>query len=402
MFNTLKDNKWVVAVSGGCDSMALLDMCNQKGLDIVVAHINYKVRNTANRDMNCVLNYCKKHNIECCVKERVEEYSGNFQAWAREYRYEFFKELVNKYGCKGVLVAHHMDDVIETYYMQLIRNSVVSYYGIKEEGIIKDVLIKRILLDYTKEELINYCIKNDVEYHDDESNFKTTYLRNKLRKLEVNTYSKQDKLTIIDAVNDLNEVLSSTNKQVMSEYSQWDKSLLFLKNSEHMYDLLVSYLKHDAGLYNISKNSIVELMRCINSSSNWEILVSNQIIVYDNYGFIDWMSKDADDYVYVLDDIKKMKTEYFELSNNGSIVEGVTLSASDYPIRIRNAKKEDQIKMRFGTKKINRYFIDKKISKKERKHWPVVENNMGNIVFICGIGCDVQHFSNNPTIYVLK
>ena len=80
----------------------------------------------------------------------------------------------------------------------------------------------------------------------------------------------------------------------------------------------------------------------------------------------------------------------------------MTLHEDDFPITIRNVEEHDVIELRFGNKKINRWFIDRKIPKKERKIWPVVVNAKGNVILVPKIGCDIAHFSNNPTIFVLK
>ena len=112
--------------------------------------------------------------------------------------------------------------------------------------------------------------------------------------------------------------------------------------------------------------------------------------------------KDEVAYAYTYEHIQFEKTPYFCISQTGSSVEALTLTKDDFPITIRNAKKGDQIQLRFGTKKLNRWFIDRKIPKKERKVWPVVVNKDGNVILVPKIGCDIAHFSNNPTLFVLK
>ncbi|UPU38547.1 tRNA lysidine(34) synthetase TilS [Erysipelothrix sp. Poltava] len=80
----------------------------------------------------------------------------------------------------------------------------------------------------------------------------------------------------------------------------------------------------------------------------------------------------------------------------------MTLSESDFPIMIRNARKGDSIKMRFGTKSLNRFFIDRKIPRHEREIWPVIVNSSQQIVFVVGMGCDEHHYSNNPNLFMLE
>ena len=104
----------------------------------------------------------------------------------------------------------------------------------------------------------------------------------------------------------------------------------------------------------------------------------------------------------MLDDFKCFKTKYFKLSKSGSRFESVHLDLCDYPITIRNYKEGDSIKMRYGTKKINRFFIDNKISHLDRKKWPVMLNSNGDIILVPGIGCDKYHYCPNNVVYMIK
>ncbi len=102
----------LLAVSGGPDSMALLN--DYKKSKVVVAHINYKKRADSDIDQKIVEDFCAKYEIPCEVLVVTKECVGNFQKWARDIRYEYFKKIYQKYDCKKLLVAHHLDDFIET------------------------------------------------------------------------------------------------------------------------------------------------------------------------------------------------------------------------------------------------------------------------------------------------
>ena len=110
--------KYCVAVSGGCDSMTLLDQCIKKGLDIIVAHVNYQKRESAKRDELLVRDYCEKHHVPFFVKYCPTVYKGNFQGYARKFRYDFFRDLCKQEKCDSFLVAHQQDDLFETYLIQ--------------------------------------------------------------------------------------------------------------------------------------------------------------------------------------------------------------------------------------------------------------------------------------------
>ena len=107
--------------------------------------------------------------------------SGNFQNWAREVRYQFFYEVMMKHQCDGVVIAHHEDDVIETYLFQKQRKMIPECFGIAEKTEIQGCPIFRPLLQMTKKNLIEYCDEHQVPYGHDETNDSDLYTRNRIR-----------------------------------------------------------------------------------------------------------------------------------------------------------------------------------------------------------------------------
>lgn len=130
----LKPNdKIVVAVSGGPDSMALLDLVlelkDKKNLNIICAHVNHNVRKESDSEANMVLQFCKQHGI---VFEymKIDNYEmGNFHSVARQKRYAFFDLLVKRYKANYLFTAHHLDDLMETILMRLVRGSTLKGYA---------------------------------------------------------------------------------------------------------------------------------------------------------------------------------------------------------------------------------------------------------------------------------
>ena len=120
--NIDKNKKYIVAVSGGSDSMALISMCIEENINIVCAHVNYRLRENAYKEMEYVNSFCNERNIKCFILNKDYEYKGNFEAFARNYRYDFFKKINDTLGFDGVLIAHNEDDYLETYIMQKEKN----------------------------------------------------------------------------------------------------------------------------------------------------------------------------------------------------------------------------------------------------------------------------------------
>ncbi len=396
LFKIMSDvkKKVLVAVSGGPDSMALLDMVKDK-YECYVAHVNYHHRDSALRDENIVRDFCLKYNIPFFKEDYVES-SGNFQERARIFRYEFFKDLVNEYHLDCVLIARQKDDLIETYLMQEKRNSQVYYYGLKSSVEIFGIKVKRPLLSKTKKELEDYCKKNNIEYGIDESNLGDDFTRNKIRHEVIDRMSIKEKNALVRKIRDLNKENELLNKKAKSFIDGRDKIPVeqFLE-----YDDKIRLLRYFVGI-GISKKEANELIRQIKESKGFEVLIGDTYFCKE-YGYL-LAYKKEEDYCFVLDKIEYFKTKHFKISKKGSSVEAVCLKESDFPITIRNYKTGDSIKLRYGTKKINRFFIDRKISSKDRKMWPIMFNKDGSAILVPKIGCDIHHYAQNDILYMIK
>lgn len=402
-----KNRRWVVGVSGGADSMALLAMCLEKQLDVIVAHVNYQKRATANRDMMCVVNFCKAHDVMCHVAYCDPHHQGNFQAYARAYRYDFYRLLADTYSCGGVLVAHQMDDVIETYLMQRKRHATPQYYGIREELILHNILVVRPLLSYTKKDLLKYCEKHAIPYYDDESNFSDDYERNRIRHAVVDTLRLEDKKQMIREIEELNEAKQKQERLLFDAFSKWQmqRSLKDLRAmSETMrLGVLRMFLKTKIDVAKLSGKELQNISDMImQSTHNWVYELDDTYSLVHNYEILSIEETNCKGYAYTYDAICYEETPYFAIREEGETIERLALAKEDFPITIRNARAGDFIRLRFGTKKVARWFIDRKIPYRQRQLWPVVENAAGNVIFVVGIGCDIAHFTNNSYIFVIK
>ena len=216
--NLDKSKKYLIAVSGGADSMALLDMLKLSNYEIVVAHVNYKTRPTSDRDEQIVVNYCLKNHIICYTTNAVHNDKSNFEKWAREARYTFFKEIYKKENLDCLLVAHHKDDVIETYLMKKERKSLGYDLTIPRSSFYFDMNNYRPLYEFSKEELRNYCLGNKVEFGDDETNFQPIYARNKLRIEKLSKMSKEEKEKLFNKILLENEFWNNKLNKILLPY----------------------------------------------------------------------------------------------------------------------------------------------------------------------------------------
>lgn len=385
--------KCVVACSGGPDSMALLDQLNKQGRDIVVAHVNYKHRDTADRDENIVKEYCQKYGIPVRVCYPIHE-KGNFQAWARDARYAFFEEVADEFDTKLLYVAHQMDDVIETYFFQKKRNMICDYYGLKQESSRHGYKIIRPLLSYTKAELQMYCVENGVSFGIDESNLTNHYTRNVIRHTQIEKMSRKEKEEWILKIEEENAVWKKQRNQINLFLKGWNYDIQLLLNQENAWLYLDSFLFNTLH-HHFSRKYMEEL--CIQLKSNVLIEIENYLLERHNNKL--YFLPKPKDVNYKLNALKIGEYEDFTILSQGNRIEGFSVEASDFPLIIRRVRANDSIKMRFGNKNVHRFFVDRKISKIQRKYWLVVENKLGHVIFVPGLGCDVEHYSQNEQFY---
>lgn len=176
--------KYIGAISGGPDSMAMLNMYKKK--ISVVCSVDYQKRENSHKDNEKVEIFCKENNIEYFLlkvdeKKYKEINSNNFQDIARKIRYNFFIEISNKVHINNLMVAHNLDDYVETAKMQFNRNSKSLYYGIKYKNVYESLNIYRPLIKFRKKTLERYCVKKKIPYSIDSSNLLNIYERNSIR-----------------------------------------------------------------------------------------------------------------------------------------------------------------------------------------------------------------------------
>lgn len=180
----LKESKLLIAISGGLDSVVLTQLCHTLELDVTLAHCNFKLRgNESDEDENFVLELAEKLDLELFVESfDTETYAEteklSIQMAARELRYNWFFDLAENLNFDYILTAHHADDNLETFLINLTRGTGLNgLTGIPE---INENIV-RSLLPFSREQLESYAKTNDLKWREDSSNTSDKYLRNKLR-----------------------------------------------------------------------------------------------------------------------------------------------------------------------------------------------------------------------------
>ncbi len=171
----LPAGKYVVAVSGGVDSVVLLDMLSARDdLELTVAHFDHGIRDDSADDALFVKNLANTHNLTY-ISKREELGKGASEEVARERRYEFLRSVARDHEAQ-IITAHHADDVVETIAINCIRGT-----GWRGLAVLDSSDIVRPLLPYYKHELLTYAREHALEWREDSTNQDESYLRNKLR-----------------------------------------------------------------------------------------------------------------------------------------------------------------------------------------------------------------------------
>ncbi len=257
-----KGDKVIVAVSGGPDSMALLNaLINLKeklGCSLYVAHVNHMIREVADSETEYVQEFCKSRGIECFVKKvdvislANEKKIGTEEA-GRNVRYEFFDEIFNKINADKIAIAHNANDNAETVLMNVLRGSGIS--GLKGIEPIRDNKFIRPLIEIERADIEKYCEEKTLNPKFDESNKDNTYTRNKIRNVLIPFLKEEFNPSIVEGLNRLSDLASKENKYVENIVNEeYLKILLSNENNK-----IVLNLKEFNVLDNFIKGKIILL-----------------------------------------------------------------------------------------------------------------------------------------------
>ena len=173
----------IIGVSGGVDSMCLLDVmlkiAAKEHLSLIVAHVNYGLRgDAADEDQSLVERVSRERGIPC-ESLRVQNAKGGTEKSWRTMRYEFFELLRTKYGAHKIAVAHNQNDQAETFLLHLLRGSGLT--GLVGMRFVSCNYVIRPLLSVMREEIAEYCEKYNITFHTDHTNADVQYTRNRVR-----------------------------------------------------------------------------------------------------------------------------------------------------------------------------------------------------------------------------
>lgn len=228
----LKNEKNLLAFSHGSDSTALFYILENAGISFDIAFVNYKTRRQSDKEESCAKELAAKFNKNIFVKvvKLDLQSSSNFEKNARDIRWNFFEELVLKFGYKNVITAHQLNDKFEWFLMQLSKgaglNELIGMQNIDKK---EHFNIIRPLLDVSKEEILSFLKENKIHFFNDVSNynvkFKRNFIRSKFSDEFIKLYANGLKKSFCILENDTNSLKS---KFVFRKYD-----FFIIKNDEN-------------------------------------------------------------------------------------------------------------------------------------------------------------------------
>lgn len=235
-YNLIKNgDKIVLGVSGGPDSISMLDILNnikkenQIDFNITVAHVNHLIREEAIDDEKYVQEYCEKNKIEYYIKRidvqniARERKIGTEEA-GRIARYDFFEEILEKTNSNKIGIAHNKNDKIETIIMHILRGSGIS--GLKGIEPIRDNKYIRPLIECERTEIEQYCEEYKLNPRIDKTNFENEYTRNKIRNIVIPYIKEEFNPNIIETINRLSELVTEEDNFIENVVKEQYKKIL--------------------------------------------------------------------------------------------------------------------------------------------------------------------------------
>ncbi len=401
---------YILAVSGGVDSMVLLEQFFQlhKKFPIMirVVHIHHHLRQESDEEEGMVREFCRKRNLAIDVyhwEEGSSQHSG-IEEKARQFRYQKLKESQQKHHASYVVVAHHADDQAETVLMKLTRGSTLDgIAGMKAIRPFGEGYLIRPFLTVDKKVLYEYASMYQILYSEDTTNQSVAYTRNRFRQ-EIIPLFKKENPKFNQKIQEFTKSLQEQQELIETVTYQWmEQALVELPNGWSWNK--ESYIKQPIGLQKVilvelskktggllSTKNVSDIHKSILSdNSQLSLDLPKGWIFQKRYQQLFLVKKEIEAIFYEEFRVEKFQTEDIVLSKNEIVSftkeEGweMIVSCEDFPLTIRRRKSGDSLLLRSNQhQSLRRYCINEKIPKEEREKLWVVENAAKEIIAILG------------------
>ena len=409
------DDILLVGVSGGIDSVVLLELLHLAGYAFSVAHCNFNLRGTeSDQDEAFVKALARKYgkpffHISFDTRGFASLYGISIEMAAREQRYTWFEDIRHLHHFDKIVVAHHLDDQAETFFLNLARGTGIS--GLTGMKAITGKLV-RPLLFATRKEIENFASEKKLEYREDSSNQITDFQRNKIRHLilplmeELNPSFRDGLQGTIAHLRDTwsvySQAVDAVKERVVRRKSAGEIEL-FVPELK-MLNPLSAYLFEILKPYHFNGDVVDEMIRSIGSQSGKQFYSSTHRAVFDRDVILIHKQKEISDTRYYLDEscsgidfpvklniAAQDRTDSVKLSKSPKTAM-VDMDKIQFPLILRKWQKGDffQPLGMSGLKKLSDFFVDEKFSLPEKENVWILTNGE-EIIWIVGIRLDDRY-----------
>jgi tRNA(Ile)-lysidine synthase len=390
----------LLAVSGGADSMLMLHLFVQTGFPIAVAHCNFKLRGSeSDGDEQFVADYCDLHNLTFHSKTfETSEYASiegiSIEMAARELRYRWFEQLLQRHGYDFLATAHHQDDVIETFLINLSRGSGIrGLSGIQP----KSGKIIRPMLFTNRAEIMDYCTRMKIGFRTDSSNEDTVYRRNLIRHKivpmleQVNSAFRKNALKTIGTLNETGILFQQRMSEIKaSVYSDDEFGAIIhiekLMNFSPLKTILFELIRE----FGFQSEQIDDIIDSLAKESGRKFYSEGYRLIKDrDYLLIAPNPIKQEKSFYIEEDNLKLsfpicllfekmeRTPDFRYSTNHNVVD-LDWDKLTFPLILRHWQEGEYFQPlgMTGLKKLSDFFIDEKYSIPEKENaWILASGN---------------------------
>ena len=402
--------KVLLALSGGVDSMTLLDWLyhyqHQLGIDLVLAHVNHHQRIEADQEERGIRELAEAKHLPL----KIAHFSGHFsESRARQFRYDFFEKVMKEEACSALVTAHHMDDQAETILMRLIRGSRPRHLkGIPLKQPFGQGVLIRPLLYFKKEDF------PEIFHYEDKSNQSLDYFRNRVRHRYLPLLEEENP-QVTSALVNLGEDLSHWHqalKELTKDLNPQDVTQFQKQSPAVQIYLLEEYIASFPDLQ-LSRAQFEQLHRIVVNKSNTQQVLKNGYEIYKDYHYFEIrkISRRTDD--RLSEDLLQFGTIkivgayrfLFGVEPSDSYMEAVPLP-SNHPVYVRPRRDGDRILINGHHKKVSRLLINKKIPLDQRNNLVVLEQDKQILaipeIAISDLSKELKNDIIRDTIYIQK
>ncbi len=405
------DDTIIIGLSGGPDSMCLLDIILKlnKKINVVCAHINHNIRTESKEELQFIKYYCKKRGLllETTTFDKKSNKEDYNELELREKRYKYFEELYKKYNAKYLFTAHHGDDLIETILMRISRGSnLKGYSGFQIESEKNGMNVIKPLIFITKDDINKYNKENSIPSVNDKTNDEDNYTRNRYRHKVLPFLKSETKnvhLKYLKFSKELIKYFEYVDKDINKEIEKrYHKNILditdFNKLDKLIQTKVIEYVLDDNyidNLYLVSDKHVDLILNVINNSKpNIELHLPDNLRILKSYERIKISREESLNNEYKLPLEKetilptgKKITMVDSTKDNSNYTTKLNSKEITLPLYVRTRETGDKmtIKNMNSPKKLKDIFINSKLSKEQRELQPVVVDSRGEIIWIPGL-----------------